>query len=1271
VTVALGERVVEVVADLGAQCSPRWRYGSGLRVGGRTVLTAAHVVEGATAVTVRGPDKRDRAVTLQASWTGDSGRLDLALLDLQEAEELPHVPIAVVDRDTASGAVVEGCWAVGYPAFQEDEREGRGAVRETAHVSGYIPPLSGLVGGMISLQVTQSPRELPAQGTLGESQWSGMSGAAVFAGDAVVGVVAEHAARRGASDITVTPLQFLSEPSSAPSNAQQLWQRLGVSEPSRLVRLPRPRVQADYHATLAANDVANSVIPFDLQSPTRGFVGRDAVLAELDRFAAANAGGYFEIVGDAGLGKTALAAEIAQRRGAIAFLTSASGGTQHAAQFLKHVSAELLIRYELDLKALPSGVADSPAVLTQFMRLAVERSREPVWIVVDALDEADTAAPGANPLLLPPHLPAGVFVVVTRRAGALLVGPGTAVQRYELTHDAPDQIADVGAFVRSQVAADKRLAAALDASAISVAELVAAVTHDGADGNFMYVSFMLAEVAASEPGRVDLTRFPPGLTGYYDQFWARMASAQEDWETWEQLFQPVLERLAVAADAVSEAWLASQVGRSEQEIRARVLEPWERVLSQIEHREPHTWRVTHRTFAEYLVDSGKVDKARAHRAIADAYVERRRGRYDEWDEYGLRYAATHLAEAAEGATGADRDATLTDLARLVVDDELVRRQLDAGGLAQVEDDLRRASSLLASAAMPGAGLLLVPIALTTLRLRGELVAPDAMFDAAGRGDVAGAQQILDLFADDLDFDWHAALTIVIAATAREAAPAEAVALYASVRGQIAESPGHSRVLALLLGYMDGADDPGAPHALPLPEAATAAEAEAMIDGLAGSGPQRVHMQDGSTQTSGYTSALDAPRLVALAVDDPPVGDPLFERYVDLHGSYRYVQYRSGSLWRLLPAVIAHPDPSWVARMLRRIVSALLAPVRGEFLEGVEIAALSLEARTGSATAAATFDERRAKALRKAAKLPKGSGTRSSGKRRVGDLWALHRRRLTALAESCAHLEDERPAAIAMVVAANRIVGGFAGFTAPAHLTLAEAASIVGAAEAPADAVSRGLESARRAAHNIRDPVNCARVSARVAAMRARWWPGPTLAQLSDVVARLERDPAAVEFSALHVVGEDFGERDVDDLPVGVCAAATLAELAEIFVRPLAEFLQINDGYDPAEPLAEGVAVNVPDPAFPALIAARLAATALSARCEPTANGGLNSIATAERLIRRLVPIAGRDATALSTTVSRLLLATASDDPALPGELQGLGPHLRARVGDDRFQRLEA
>jgi hypothetical protein len=48
--VPMRQRVVEVEADLGKDVTPRWRYVSGLLCGGRTVLTTAHVVQGAVTV---------------------------------------------------------------------------------------------------------------------------------------------------------------------------------------------------------------------------------------------------------------------------------------------------------------------------------------------------------------------------------------------------------------------------------------------------------------------------------------------------------------------------------------------------------------------------------------------------------------------------------------------------------------------------------------------------------------------------------------------------------------------------------------------------------------------------------------------------------------------------------------------------------------------------------------------------------------------------------------------------------------------------------------------------------------------------------------------------------------------------------------------------------------------------------------------------------------------------------------------------------------------
>jgi hypothetical protein len=234
------QRVFEVIADLGEGDTPRRRYGTGLLLGGRNVLTCAHVVVDAVEVIVRRPDKSSMTADLDTKLIGvpDASRLDLALLQVPDADDLPHVPVAFVSREGGITAFIEGCAAVGYPQFQEVSDEGGRSIRETVQVRGRIAPLSDLVEKSLTLEVTSAPRELPPAGvTLAESAWSGMSGAAVFApagqdGDdeLLLGVVAEHAPRRGQSNITVLPLDRLISEATAPPNASEWWARLGVTD---------------------------------------------------------------------------------------------------------------------------------------------------------------------------------------------------------------------------------------------------------------------------------------------------------------------------------------------------------------------------------------------------------------------------------------------------------------------------------------------------------------------------------------------------------------------------------------------------------------------------------------------------------------------------------------------------------------------------------------------------------------------------------------------------------------------------------------------------------------------------------------------------------------------------------------------------------------------------------------------------------------------------------------------------------------------------------
>lgn len=80
----LAARVMEVIADRGEDCTPRYRSGSGCLIAGRTVLTSAHVVAGAVSVTVRGPDKVARQAALDFRFIGDvdGPGPDLALVEI-------------------------------------------------------------------------------------------------------------------------------------------------------------------------------------------------------------------------------------------------------------------------------------------------------------------------------------------------------------------------------------------------------------------------------------------------------------------------------------------------------------------------------------------------------------------------------------------------------------------------------------------------------------------------------------------------------------------------------------------------------------------------------------------------------------------------------------------------------------------------------------------------------------------------------------------------------------------------------------------------------------------------------------------------------------------------------------------------------------------------------------------------------------------------------------------------------------------------------------
>lgn len=394
-------------------------------------------------------------------------------------------------------------------------------------------------------------------------------------------------------------------------------------------------------------------------------------------------------------------------------------------------------------------------------------------------------------------------------------------------------------------------------------------------------------------------------------------------------------------------------------------------------------------------------------------------------------------------------------------------------------------------------------------------------------------------------------------------------------------------------------------------------------------------------TSAFIADKDAPELVSFATEHSDPGDQLLERYIRIHSSNPYTEYRNRSLWGILGAAACHPDQSQARRLAMILAEAALAPAAVAFREGMRVTMEALRARAGDADALERFEARVAEAVRSAASL---HPTRSQA-----DSWGNHSRRLSMLAEAEALALGRNDRAARLLAQARALPFGFAGYRSSACLTLAEAHLACTGGD-----VSAGIpdvHDARQAAHNIQEPAFCALRTARVNAMVTRWWRAP-VADLATVIACFVSDPLTKEFAPVHVVSETYGERNsgpqMIPLPDPVRQATTLREIAnDVYQLPVSAMSTLQPEIDPDESLPPGTHLAVPERAFGPLLAARFSAEAM-----------VSSALTHEEWsvsIRRLVPIAADAPTVMHTVLTRLLLVVQPDDAHVLDAIDKIAP----------------
>ena len=362
-----------------------------------------------------------------------------------------------------------------------------------------------------------------------------------------------------------------------------------------------------------------------IQERTKDFVGREFVFDAIDEILKDKEGfpsGYIVVQGEPGIGKTSLSAQLVKTRGYIHHFNIGSQNIRSVHDFLANTCAQLIVHYELDYSTIPDTATKDSGFLSRLLDdVASKKLKEPVVIVIDALDEVEDTGLSANDnrLLLPNVLPKGIFFLITTRPK----------YEYRLNVDNRRDIFISDEDPRNQEDIKDYIVGFLKAHQQKMSQRLAElqVSEDGfknviierSQGNFMYMVHVLRDIregVLTIQTMGSINKLPKGLKEYYQRHW-RFMRVQEP-ERFRNYYEPVVCILATAREAVPVSQIVEWTKKEWPELNAGdirdVIRHWWEFLNEDTSQEPPLYRIYHTSFQDFLKE--EVGLEYYHRVIA-------------------------------------------------------------------------------------------------------------------------------------------------------------------------------------------------------------------------------------------------------------------------------------------------------------------------------------------------------------------------------------------------------------------------------------------------------------------------------------------------------------------------------------------------------------------------------------------------------------------------------------------------------------------------------